>query len=404
MKTLLPLISTSLSFLLVVSTVAAGDIEVKVAAGKHARSATPVSVDLELPGGARRVVVESPAGKSAGQLETLPSKKTRLWWIVEDLAAGAERVYRLKLLPEKATGPSFAWKDSSGDHGASLDLVLGDRRVLRYMHTPFDPADVEKTKKPFHHVFDPDGSQLITKGAGGLYSHHRGIYFGYNKCKVEGRGTFDVWHAHNGEHQAHRAVERTIEGPIVGGHVVRIHWKDRDGEPFVDEERRIVAFRQPDGMHLIEVSSTLKAVDRVVELDGDRQHAGLQFRAAQAVAENQKATRYVRPAAWSELDPAKQYNDAEHRDLPWNAIRYAIGDRSYTVAYLSDPANPGEAEFSERLYGRFGEFFRWRLSKETPLTVRYRFWIDTNGSATRERIESKYHDLAHPPTVRVVEP
>ena len=39
--------------------------------------------------------------------------------------------------------------------GESMDLRLGDRPVLRYMYTPFDPNDIEKTKKLFYHVFDP---------------------------------------------------------------------------------------------------------------------------------------------------------------------------------------------------------------------------------------------------------
>jgi hypothetical protein len=128
----------------------------------------------------------------------------------------------------------------------------------------------------------------------------------------------------------------------------------------------------------------------------------VQFRASQYVAEHQKETRYLRPAAWSDLPPNQQINTKEHRDLPWNAVQFSIEDRAYTVAYLSDPENPEGADFSERLYGRFGEFFPWDLKKDHPLEVRYRWWIDTTGKATRDVVQARYEDLARPPRVTLV--
>ena len=129
----------------------------------------------------------------------------------------------------------------------------------------------------------------------------------------------------------------------------------------------------------------------------------MQFRAAQYVAEHQAETRYLRPEKWAHLPPNQQVNSKEHRDLPWNAIQYAIDDRRYTIAYLSDPQNPDGADFSERLYGRFGEFFPWDLTKERPLSVRYRWWIDATGSVERDDIERRYADLADPPKASLLE-
>ncbi len=337
---------------------------------------------------------------------TLPAQLTAgsmVYWIVPDLPAGKTETYMIKLgkdvLP--ASTKVFRWKDSSKGKIKSMDLVYGDRPVLRYMYTPFDRRDIETTKKPFHHVFAPDGSRPITQGLkGDPYPHHRGIYFGYNKCTIDGE-TYDVWHAHKGEHQEHEKVLLKVEGPVLGGHVLKIHWNDRKGKPFVEETRTVFAYRPSKGQTMVEFTSMLKPVRGPVELNGDRQHAGAQFRAAKEVAANQKQTRYLRPAKWSSLDPAKQYNTPEHKDLPWNAIQFAIEGQGYTVAYLTSPKNPDGARFSERLYGRFGEFIPWKLRSDNPLTVKYRWWVVDTRDVKREDVQMRYEDLANPPKTRV---
>ncbi len=374
-------------------------MRVVVNAGGTDRHATPVSVELDLSSRLRSTEVVCGGASAPAQIERAPGH-TRVWWIVDDLPAGESREYVLEA-SSKAPGDAqavFHWQDTSGPDGKSMDLLLGGRPVLRYMYTPFDPNDVENTKKPFHHIFDPDGSRLITKGVGGLYPHHRGIFFGYHECKVDGK-VFDTWHGPKGEHQVHREVLREIAGPVVGGHVVHIDWNDREGKPFAEETRELLAFRRPGGELLIEFRSHLTTPRGEVVLTGDRQHAGAQFRAAQDVAENQPATRYLRPAKWADLPADKEINTPEHRGLPWNALQYPLGERRYTVACLSDPANPDDAEFSERLYGRFGEFFPWTLTPQTPLTVRYRWWIAADRDVTRDDIERVYQDLADPPRV-----
>ncbi|MGL4462928.1 MAG: DUF6807 family protein, partial [Planctomycetia bacterium] len=320
----------------------------------------------------------------------------RLWFVVDALPAGGKRTYSVAF--GGSSEPRFEWTDVKDKQ---MDLSIGGRQTLRYDYTPFDAKDVENTKKPFHQVFDPNGSRLITKGVGGKFPHHRGIYFGYSKCGVDGQ-TYDTWHCFKGEHQLHRGVAAAVAGAVVGGHTVKIDWNDRQGKPFIEESRTLRVYHQPTDHLLIDVESTLTATRGDVTLNGDRQHAGLQFRAAAEVNENQKETRYLRPAGWAELPASKEYNGADFVGLPWNALQYPLGDRKYTVAYLSHPANPKKAEFSERLYGRFGEFFSYTLKQGEPLTVRYRFWITADGDATRDTIEARHADFASPIVAELV--
>lgn len=375
-----------------------------VEAGSSDRDWTPVSLDLSVSPSpdARSVRVTSAGVPALAQLERLSPELVRVWWIVTDLPATQERVYSITLLEEDAAETKFRQEDTSVGVDRSTDLLFEGRPALRYVHRPFDPDEIEETKKPFHHVFDVEGTGFITKGVGGLYSHHRGIFFGYRRCRVEGE-VLDTWHARDGEHQDHEAFEAVHVGDVFGGHTARISWNDRQGQAFLREFRRVRVFAQPDGQRLIELTSTLEAVDGPVELDGDRQHAGVQFRAAQEVADHDDETRFLRPASWAHLPADREVNSDDHRGLPWNAIQFEARGRAYTVAYLSHPDNSGEAEFSERLYGRFGEFFPGEVRAGSPLTLRYRFWVQADGSVQRSEIERKHADFTRPPGVRLLE-
>jgi hypothetical protein len=195
-------------------------------------------------------------------------------------------------------------------------------------------------------------------------------------------------------------VIKNITGPVVGGHIVRIYWKDQDGEEFLEEKRDVRVFRQSGDVNIVDFSSTLSAVDGPVRLDGDRHHAGVQFRAAQYVADNADQTRFIRPQNLAHVDPREEIGGDDMIDLPWNAMHFQIDDRSYTVAYLSHPDNPAGAEMSERLYGRFGEFFRYEVTPDNPLQVHYRFIVKA-GSLTPEEIEKQYRLYIENPDVEI---
>ena len=385
----------------------AGEQILVVHAGEHDRVGTPIAVRLS-DSSSLALLNMVAEGSDRSFLAQVVRRGDQRWLegVLPTMKKGERIEFVLTPIVVSPTRPAptpFEWLPAQpGPEGPrSRDLLLGERRVLRYMHTPFDPADVENTKKPFHHVFAPDGSQLLTKGPGGLYSHHRGIFFGYNKCRV-GDKSFDIWHAAKGERSQHAEFLEEWTGAISGGHRVRIDWCDTEGEPFASEERSLRVWPQGPGSMLVDFHTVLRATRGPVQLSGDRQHAGVQFRAAQEVAENQKNSRYLRPARWSELDPAQQFNDDAHRGLPWNALRFSLQGKPYTVAYLSHPDNPDGAEFSERLYGRFGEYFPWELREDHPLEARYRWWITEGHEVSANNVERQWHDFSHPPKLSLL--
>jgi hypothetical protein len=356
----------------------------------------PVYVDID-PGLLNMhapVCLESGGQTVPGQIEMTEEGIFRLWWPA-DVSPGNSRVY--DLYDGKNCNPSggFYWA-RAGDE--STKLSYSGRPVIQYEHPVYDSANIEETKKPYHHVFDPAGNGLITKGVGGLYSHHRGIYFGYYLYTGEDRiekaandiDRIDIWHARNGERSEHRTILKEFSGPVMSGHVLEILWKDRDGTPLVREIRDIRVYKQPRGESVIDFKSHLTALRGPVKLAGDRQHAGVQFRAAQYVADHPENTRFIRPGHLMHLAPDSEIEGDDMYDLPWNAMHFTIEDRSYTTAYLAHPGNPDGAEMSERRYGRFGEYIPHDLTQDRPLTLQYRFWLTAGDAPSAEEIQRRY--------------
>ena len=292
---------------------------------------------------------------------------------------------------------AFRWRDDP--QAGTADLFYGDDPVLRYMYR-FDASTKEaavETYKPYHHVFGPGTDQIITKGPGGLYTHHRGLFVGWNKTSFEGQ-SLDFWHCSRGAHQKHVRFLEQAGDAQRSTMTAEIHWNDRDGNPVI-VETRTVTVRPISGVSdsgdawQIDWKTTLRSERGEIELNGDRQHAGFQFRAAQEVAE-QKSARYIRPQGYSQrpeaIEVGDQGNPPQHINLSWLAMTYPLGDEQYTVEYFEDPSLPKPSLYSERPYGRFGAFFKTTLSPDEPLTMHYRLIISRGPAPERDEIDERY--------------
>ena len=117
------------------------------------------------------------------------------------------------------------------------------------------------------------------------------------------------------------------------------------------------------------------------------------------------------------IDPSRSCTDDEsdinksHINLPFLAMTIAVpnsktdGQKSensvYTIAYLSDDANPKPSRFSERDYGRFGSYFEATVVPEAPLNLHYRYWV-VDGASKTNTIQNLSDQFANPVKVEVV--
>jgi hypothetical protein len=160
-----------------------------------------------------------------------------------------------------------------------------------------------------------------------------------------------------------------------------------DHTTFAVERRKLHFSLLPDGSLQIDFHSTVKTEQELVELDGDPQHAGFQFRAANEVAEKTKQeTYYTRPAdGKDENGKTKNWpKDKDMINLLWKSQCIIVGNNRYTTVYLDHPNNPKPAFYSERDYGRFGSYFKTKITPKQPLKVRYRLVINQGEKTARD--------------------
>lgn len=275
-------------------------------------------------------------------------------------------------------------KDTAGAH---LDVVSGDKILVRYMyaHDTSTPEKHHETYKPYLHVFDAEGKNPITKGPGGKFTHHRGIFIGWNRIGFGGKN-YDRWHMKGGD-IIHREFS-TKEAKGRDAAIVSLtQWMADQENPILHEERTMRVEERVKGAArmMIDFQSVLTAKDGDVSLKGDPEHAGIQYRPANEV--DVKETVYVFPKEG--MDPKKE------RDLPWVAESYTLHGKRHSVVHMNHPQNPkGTVHSAYRNYGRFGAYFEKEIPKGEELKVRYRILIIDGELPARDVIEKEWKAFA----------
>lgn len=323
-------------------------------------------------------------------------------FILPKLAADGTVELQAELLPaDPEAEPRLRWAEEPG----AAALLLAGRPVVRYEMPTYDASGEERrlaTFKPFHHVFDPVTGIRLTKGDGGIYPHHRGMFFGYNRISHGDakRTLSDTWHCKDAARQEHRLMLEEVAGPVEGVQRVTIDWIGSDESKILDEVRELAVVPVAGGT-VIDFSSRLTA-EAPVRLDGDPQHAGVHFRASNEVHESTKdQTYYLRPGVKAEPGQCRNWpDDTTYVNAPWHAASFVVGGQRYTVLRVNRPDNPGEARMSERDYGRFGSYFEYELDPGRPLQVGYRFWVQP-GELSLDEAARIAADYQMPAEVRV---
>ncbi len=368
---------------------ASSSFDFTVEAGRHERNNAPVRVPVPRSQIGNERIASVALARADGQL--MPAQWTgpglassaagQLHFILPHLGAGESLRLKATFSSQPAGARGFTWRDQPGHH---TDLLFGERKVVTYHYERLDestPASRVRTYKVFHHLFSPKGDRILTGGLNDdpkVHSpHHRGIFYGFNRITYGEGKRADTWHCIDGAFQRHERFLASEEGPVLGRHRAAISWHGRDAA-FAEEERELTVYNVPGG-HLIEFASRLRSLSGRVQIDGDPQHAGFQFRAHNDVdAYTTNETIFVRPDGAGKPGETRNWDPQTRQgpvNMPWNAMSFVLGGKRYTVAYLDRPENPKEARFSEREYGRLGSYFEYTIEKDKPLTVNYRLWL-----------------------------
>ncbi|MGJ8695231.1 MAG: DUF6807 family protein [Verrucomicrobiaceae bacterium] len=275
--------------------------------------------------------------------------------------------------------PVFGGLSFVDDEGKHLDVVSDGKVLVRYMYE-HDTSTKEKhleTYKPYLHVFDAEGKAPITKGAGGKFPHHRGIFIGWSKIEFGGK-MYDRWHMKGGDIVHQKFAKQEVKDGVAEFTSVT-HWMDEKGSPFLKEERTFAVSEGTHGGRLfIDFRSKLTPVGGDVFLKGDPEHAGVQYRPADEV--DVKKTQYLFPEGVDDVTKVK--------DLAWAAENYTLHGKRYGVVHLNAPGNPKKTVHSAyRDYGRFGAFFETEIEEGESLVVNYGFLILDGELPGRETVQ-----------------
>ncbi len=250
-----------------------------------------------------------------------------------------------------------------------LDMQVDGTPWLKSMVTPYERRgheNREKTYKVYTHLYDFEGKALITKGAGGKFTHHRGLFIGWKDTLV-GDVDYDTWHMPNCYQQLNTVVENK---PDSGKQVLKIDWSTLKGKPFICETRTLEAHAGKDGARIIDFTSHLESKAGDIPLKGDLQHAGMQIRLANEVSEHEETTSYILPEGIEEQDN----NQVE--GAWWVCCSAVVNEKRYWIIHMTPPTHPtGVPVYSIRRYARFGAFFEPTLKEDAPLDFRFRILV-----------------------------
>jgi len=140
------------SFLIISCNNESGEQVLTLSGGENGIANAPVYMTVEGDRFDENSVLclRSPEGTSPGQVENVSDTEQRIW-LIADAQPGTTTEYTLQA-DEDCYDEMYSWERNSDE---SLTLNFGNRPLLQYEHPEYDSEDIERTKKPFHHVFDP---------------------------------------------------------------------------------------------------------------------------------------------------------------------------------------------------------------------------------------------------------
>lgn len=339
-------------------------------------------VTVEWPGEAPAaegywVDVADPARVRPYQVETSRapdgSVVRRLHFVEVQLAAGATREYRLGGSAEGAKAESDeafeGWRSQSAQ--AASGLQRGGRVWLQRI-SGYRPGEHELSFKVYDHIYGHDADRPLTKGLGGQFPHHRGLFLGWNQAK-RCELTHDFWHGRTGEVLEEAEEKREVFGlgKVCGSMRTHSRWHLGSEETWIEETRTVTLWATAPGRRLFDVEVRLvNPGSKHVALRGDPHHAGLHLRLASEVEAVAKEVVW----AWPEKS-IDQGNDiragasAAIGSIPWRGGSLVVGMQD------QGPAT-ADLRLCARGYGRFGVFREFEIPPGGEAALRVRFSLE----------------------------
>ncbi|MBI4583288.1 MAG: PmoA family protein [Planctomycetes bacterium] len=384
--------------------------DVTVAAGKHDRLDTPVSVALasevkdlqlfETTGGTSKEVI--------AQLE--PGKPPRLHWILAgSTSSGSTRTFRGFAGGSKPriAAEGITISDEKGKH---YEFRYQGKGIFRYNYGMVRPSKPEipeaQTRNAYLHPVWTPAERQVTMDYPSNHLHHRGIWFPWTKTEFEGRHP-DFWNL--GDQTGTVRYDRTealTSGPVFGGLRVRqrhVDLKAPEGEKDALHEVwdvRIYAVggsrgKPENGFYIFDLESVQECAGPSPLKLLEYRYGGLGFRGSwDWEGDNVKFL----------TSEGKTRKDGHGTRARWCDISGPVGGKPAGVIIFCHPKNfrfpqPMRIHPSEPFFNfapvQAGDM---EIVPGKPYVSRYRFVVH-DGEMTADEAERFWRDYAEPPAV-----
>jgi len=381
---------------------------ITVEAGKYTRSDTPVSIGLDSisvpPDSDLRLEEIKGSKRLAVPSQIEQGCSPRLWWILSGTtAAGENRAYEL-VTGKPVTGSGVEVRPDD----TALDIYHGQTKVLRYNHALIPPpegASTLYTRSGFiHPLWSPAGAEL-TRIHPSDHIHHMGIWMPWTNTEFEGRKV-DFWNLRKGEGTV-RFVKfvSTTSGAVYGGfRAIQEHvaLKTSEGEKVVLKETWDVRVYNVGGVDkgywLWDFTSAQRCASSSPLKLLKHRYGGLGFRATSQW--NEDSSDYL-------TSEGKTRKDGHGTRGRWCNVFGKTSKGLAGILFMSHPQNHEHPE-PMRIWPEGEVFFNfcpvqkadWTLEPGNDYVLRYRLYV-YSGTATAEKAESLWQDLANPPKIKL---
>ncbi len=391
---------------------ASAQLTLQVTAGKLDRDRTPLSFVLpENFQFERKAISLKRLDKGEAVAAQIDRRKpARLVWLVDKLAAGETRLYRLSSSNTKAPEEERKRKRESPrvvcrDDGKRLAIEVNRIPVLHYNHVRVESPN---KKQPYYgrsryiHPLLTPGGRRVTDDFAPDHPHQHGVMFAWTNTTYEKR-PLNFWDQKQGSGIVeHERIESIESGSVYGGFSVKIRHSDLtapDGKKSVLSERWKVAVFAVDDGFLFDLTSTQTCIGES-PLRINKYHYG-----AMAI---RGPREWLKPGAGNFLtSEGKTREDGNHSRPRWCDLHGKTDGATCGVAIMSHPDNfrfpqpvrlhPSKPyfSFSPMVLGPF------EIKPEKTYRSTYRYYVH-DGPIDVERVERVWQDFAQPPTVSVI--
>lgn len=274
-----------------------------------------------------------------------------------------------------------------------IEVSRGAKTLLTYQFATVpvpEPLKGKKYAEPrsnyLHPLYSPDG-EVLTRDFPNDHPHHRGVYWAWPEVYYKGQKK-DL-HALQGVFARPVKVAKPVKaiGTSPGIEAENV-WKWNDDEEIVREHAIIRVSGAPGGGYFVDFELSFRAmVDGVsIARRGQRLYGGLNLRTT--LSGEQKIIEHTDPNG---ATPRRSF--AQIAGIPAGGKKHAA---IAILQHADNPRYPGDwikypkIAWLQPTFPAAGEKFA--LSKDKPLLLRYRYWVQSGKGASNQELARAWDD------------